>query len=291
MLFILWKVVNSVSKEEYRELEISDNGVLLILGVLVLMPLNWIVESLKWQTLLATFSPQRFSKTYLDVFAGVATSLITPNRLGNFIGRSLRLEQVTRTKAVLTTIHANLAQFIASVCFGLIGLFILGFEPPYVDEWAIKFAALGLLLLALVLFFKPILIDFNPLSRLYSVQVHAAIQHIQEERLQLKVVVLMLSMFRYFIFLFQFYLLLLAFNVDGPVEIIIPAIALVYLVTTIIPSLFFGKLFVREAAALYVLGSFGVSTPVILAAAFILWFINLAIPALVGAFVLIKKKY
>lgn len=291
LLFIGWKLYNAYSNNEFSSLKLAENSSLLLLLAFVLMPLNWVFESLKWHMLLKTFSPQGFGKTLLDVFSGVATSLVTPNRIGNFIGRSLALDQVVRTKAVLSTIHSNLAQFIASLCFGLVGLFLVGFDPPYVDEWALQISSLVLLLVALVLFFYPAIIDFNPLSRMYSTQVQMAIRHVQEENIQLKVIILFLSVIRYLVFLLQFYILLLAFDVEGSVEVLIPAIALVFLVTTIIPSFFFGKLFVREAAALFVLSAFGVETPVILASAFILWMINLAFPAMLGAYVLIKRKY
>jgi uncharacterized membrane protein YbhN (UPF0104 family) len=291
LLFIGWKVLGSYNQDKFSSLHSSDDGWTYITIAFLLMPFNWIIESVKWQLLLRTFHPQTFIKTLLDVFAGIATSLITPNRIGNFIGRSLRLDQVVRTKAILTTIHSNLAQFVASVCFGLIGLFVLGFDPPYVDEFAIQFSAILILIVALFLFFYPTVIDFNPLSRLYSTQVQMAIRHIQEESLQLKIILLLLSVMRYLVFLIQFYFLLVAFDVSGDIEIIVPAIALVYLVTTIVPSFLFGKLFVREAAALFILGSFGVETPIILAAVFILWMVNLAFPALLGAYVLINKKY
>jgi hypothetical protein len=289
LLFIGWKLYSSYSKDEFSALVINDNGLAIIVFTILLMPVNWLLESLKWQQLLNTFSPQRFSKTILDVLAGVSTSLITPNRVGNFIGRSLSLDKIVRTKAVLSTIHSNLAQFTASLIFGLVGLFILGFDPPYIDESTIQISAFVMLAVALFIFFYPAVIDFNPLSRMFSNQVKMGIRHVQEEELSLKINILFLSFLRYAVFLLQFYLLLLFFNVRGDVAVIVPAIALVYLVTTIIPSFLFGKLFIREAAALYVLGAFSVETPIILATVFILWFLNLAIPSIIGAVILMKK--
>ena len=70
---------------------------------------------------------------------------------------------------------------------------------------------------------------------------------------------------------------------------IMAAISVVFLITTIIPSLFFGKLFVREASALFVFSEMGISSPVILMTVFILWLINLALLSFVLAYILIKK--
>jgi hypothetical protein len=92
------------------------------------------------------------------------------------------------------------------------------------------------------------------------------------------------------VFLIQFYLLLKCFKAEPSYNVIIPAIAVVYLITTIIPSFLFGKLFIREASALFILTEFGISSPIILSTVFILWIVNLAVPALLGAAILIKGR-
>ena len=52
----------------------------------------------------------------------------------------------------------------------------------------------------------------------------------------------------------------------------------------------FGKLFVREASALFVLTKIGVPNTVIILTGFVLWLINVAIPSLIGGSLLIAKK-
>ena len=66
--------------------------------------------------------------------------------------------------------------------------------------------------------------------------------------------------------------------------------ATTFLLTTLIPSLFFGKLLVRESAALIVFAWAGLSVPVILAVSFSLWFINLALPASIGYIIWLRKS-
>lgn len=289
LLFIGWKVFASMQKGELDQMALSDNGFFYLILVALLMPLNWIMESIKWHLLISRIKPQPFYSSIKDVLAGVSTSILTPNRIGNFIGRTTSLEKENRTSAIIATIHSNLAQFIASVIFGLVGLLILGLENKLVEQGTIQFSAIIVIVLAALLFFFPKALDFNPLSRLYSDQMRNGLDFIQKESLGLKSSILILSLFRYLIFLFQFYLLLKAFNATGQLDVLLPAIAIVYLITTIVPSFLFGKLFVREASALFVLEAYAVQTPVILSTVFLLWFINLALPSLIGGLILFRR--
>jgi hypothetical protein len=59
---------------------------------------------------------------------------------------------------------------------------------------------------------------------------------------------------------------------------------------TLIPSLFFGKLVVRESVAVFVFSYVGIETPLILIVAFLLWLINLAIPAGIGGLIWLNQS-
>jgi len=290
LLFVSWKISVSVSDNEFSELGLRDNASLLLTIVILLMPVNWLIETIKWRLLISGVYKQSFLKTVAAVLSGVSTSLLTPNRIGNFIGRTVYLDKEVKTKAIIRTIHSNLAQFIASIVFGFVGLVMLEFDGTIVEISAVRYSAIFVLLVGLIIYFYPKIIDFNPLNRMYSEQMKTSLEGVQKLSIGLKSGILLLSLMRYLVFLFQFYLLLKCFNAEPAIEVIIPAIAVVYLITTIIPSFLFGKLFVREASALFVLTEFGISSPIILSTVFILWIINLAVPSLIGAVILIKGK-
>ena len=57
---------------------------------------------------------------------------------------------------------------------------------------------------------------------------------------------------RYFVFVSQYVLILIVLNQDMDILVLFCAVAVMYLIMTLIPSLFMGKLFVREAAGLIV---------------------------------------
>ena len=290
LLFILWKVRKSFLNSDFDELNFTSNVVLFLVIVVCLMPINWLVESVKWHLLIQRIQPQSFWKTIRDVLAGVSTSLITPNRIGNFVGRTVNLPKDLKAKAIIATIHSNLAQFISSICFGLIGLLFINLNQGFIESATVSWSGLLVLLVALFFYSYPKVLDVNPIAKMFSQQTKDGIANIQEASLPFKGLILILSMLRYAVFLSQFYLLLLCFQTDLIVAEIIPAIAVVFLITTIIPSFLFGKLFVREASALFVLTECGIPTPVILFTVFLLWMINLAVPSLIGGSILMRSK-
>ena len=65
---------------------------------------------------------------------------------------------------------------------------------------------------------------------------------------------------------------------------------MVYGLMTILPGLFFGKLFIREAAALIVFPLISFADNEIILAGLIVWLINIGLPASTGAFMMMKSK-
>ena len=98
------------------------------------------------------------------------------------------------------------------------------------------------------------------------------------------------SALRYLLFVTQYVLLLILFDQNFEALILFANISVVYLLMTIIPGLLFGKLFLREAAALLVLGQLGIPDLIILTTGFLLWLINIALPSLIGTIILLRKK-
>jgi hypothetical protein len=71
--------------------------------------------------------------------------------------------------------------------------------------------------------------------------------------------------------------------------ILIGSIWQVYLITMLVPSLFLGKIGVKEAIALEILGQLDINDFSILFASLIIWFVNTISPALIG-FIICRDK-
>lgn len=256
----------------------------------LLVFVNWGLEWLKWYFIVKNITelPSR-SVLVKSLLAGIATGFITPNRLGNFLGRILFFSKSKALYLTLGTLYGNLAQFLATVIFGCVGLYQIGGNllTDNYSQSAIAVSTVVMIIAIIVYALGPFLyyLEWRRFKRMKNVLLKLS-SMAKSNALPL----LTFSVFRYLCFVLQFTLLIIAFGGAYSQEII-TAIHLVFLVTTLTPNLLFGKLIVRESAALFVLGSFIDPLSTVLFASVSLWVINLGIPALFGYIILLLNKY
>jgi len=95
---------------------------------------------------------------------------------------------------------------------------------------------------------------------------------------------------RYVVFTVQFVLMLLAFDAGLRLGDALLAVPLIYLVTTLVPTVMLTELGVRGSVSLAVLGALGGVASGILLAAFTVWLVNLVLPAVAGSVVLLVVR-
>ena len=103
--------------------------------------------------------------------------------------------------------------------------------------------------------------------------------------------VFMLSMMRYIVFLMQFYILLMAFDIQVGFQIAVTVIALIFFVSSFIPSFATTEVITRGATAVYLFNLANIDTSFVIIVSLLLWAINLAIPALLGGLFVWKMKF
>jgi len=286
--YLFFKIKNEPLLDSLQDIKVENHTCLIL--TIFLTFLNWGLESKKWQLLITSVEKITFPTALKSVLAGLTTGLLTPNRLGNFIGRLAFVKKTNHNQAIVNTLIGNLAQFVSTLVVGLIGLLtLLYLEFDILNSGLISILSIILILIGLLLYFKPSIINRKPFNWLFSCKTVASIQQIDKTESALKMNILALSFVRYFVFCIQYYLLFLVFKPASPI-LFLSLIATTFLITTLIPSLFFGKLFVRESVAIFVFSLASIDTTLVLIVAFLLWFINLAIPALFGALIWLKQK-
>ena len=97
----------------------------------------------------------------------------------------------------------------------------------------------------------------------------------------LRVKLLFLSLIRHFIFSLQYVLVLNAFGIEFHKEVFV-LIWNVFFWSTLIPSLWFGKLLIRESVAIWIFTINGYAGEVVILASVIIWLINQGLIALVS---------
>ena len=257
----------------------------------LLLPVNWILETQKWRSLLWPFWKITFRRAFSGVMAGVSLSLFTPNRIGEYGGRLLAVPARYNWHAVMAALVGNLAQLLVLIGGGLVGaLYVVGLYYRDVQLLFNGFwwLAVTLVSLAYVLFFNIGWLSgvarVLPLPR-KVLRLLLLLRHYRPARLSLA---LGLAAARYATYSVQFFCLLAFFGLKAPVGAALAGIATIFLIQTSIPLPPVLGLLARGEAALLALGPHGDQDVAILAATFALFIINLGLPALVGMAAILK---
>lgn len=291
MFFALfWLFFNQIKQIEWNKWhDFTLQNPLFFVIVVLLVFVNWGIEYLKWTEVL------KFSKVVIpfeiklkSFLAGIITGLLTPNMIGNFIGRIFYFQRRERPAIILLTLFANAAQFLASMLFGLIALLWLGlpaknFSWTFESFLVLSFLSIGLLAL---LYFK---FEKIPLKIIRQNKYVLKISPLMETRSYFRSKLVVLSIARHFVFSLQYWLLLQAFGVEINLQWF-GWIWQVFFWATLIPSLWFGKLVIRESMALWILAPLTSNPALILFTSVFLWILNQAIPAATGIPYLGKQK-
>lgn len=312
--FIYWKVFATGKAGELVDSLhrfISNDGFYSGIGLLtLLMILNWSIESIKWQGLVNRIERVSFLKSLQSVLTGVTVSIFTPNRTGEFIGRAFILRNSNPLTAVILTIIGSFSQLLITILLGSIGLVVafIYFLPAIyaVPEWAKAGIYSGILLLdfvILIMYFNipPIIayLDqrFNKRFGRWTKILQPTSEMPRKELIRL----LILSLFRYLVFSAQFFIVLQLFGISLPYATAAFLIPVIFLTLAIIPTFALSELGVRGSVSLFFIGMFfeqsrgaaaseAESMGIVLAAG-MLWFINLALPAIIGVPFVFKLRF
>jgi len=303
--FIYWKVFSTGNAGELvdsLQVFISNDGFYSgIVWLLLLMILNWSIESIKWQGLVNRIERISFLQSLQSVLAGVTVSIFTPNRTGEFIGRAFILRNSNPVTAVILTIIGSFSQLLITILAGSIGLVVafIHFLPDIypVPSWAKAGIYSGIFLFDLVI----LIMYFNiPTILAYLDQRFnkrfgrwtKILQPTSEMPGNTLIRLLLLSLIRYMVFSVQFIIVLQLFGVSLPYASSAFLIPVIFLALAIIPTFALSELGVRGSVSLFFIGMFleqsrgsaiseAESLGIVLAAG-MLWFINLALPAILG---------
>ncbi len=103
------------------QVNLQAENPLWLLAAVVLMPLNWWTEMQKWHRFVRRFEPMSPARAWRAVLAGVAVSLFTPNRVGEYGGRILFVRPEHRWLAASANLAGNIAQAAVLVSGGALG--------------------------------------------------------------------------------------------------------------------------------------------------------------------------
>ena len=242
--------------------------------LLFLFLLNYLMEAIKWQKLLASWSPISIFKSYKSVLIGQAFAFFTPARSGDYVGRILLLPPGSKIKGVAQLAWSSYAQLIITISIGSIALF---FNLPFFP-WIKWFMPLGLVA-ALFVYFHPG--QFKGwLNKINKLQI--------ENKLKLNLLVL--SFFKYVVFVLQYTWAVKMLNIPiANIDLWI-ALGVLFLLLSIIPSISLTDLVIRGQIIVVLLEPYYNNSLMLICLSTIIWAVNFLLPALIGAFLLINFR-
>ena len=277
----------------YRDVFSDRSSGILLIIIMLLMGVNWTLESEKWRFMIVKVEKIGFLKSLKAVLTGVTVSIFTPNRIGEYVGRVFFLYKADRIKAVIITIISSAGQLLITLVVGNICLIFY-----VMRKFPEEIYLIWIFLILLVLFsFIWIWLFINTnyfLSYFYRIKllrkIRPYIKVLSYYSVRDLSIVLGLSAIRYLVFTLQFLILLRLLNVNVNFWLALESVGLIFLSLSIIPTFALTEVGIRGSVAIYFLSKFSSNEIGIVTASFTLWFINLVIPALIGSFFLFGAK-
>lgn len=250
----------------------------------LLLPVNWGLEAMRWQksvSMLQTFS---FKDSVKSVLVGLISGLLTPNRVGEFLGRLYNVSICNRKRASILWFYGT---FLFSAAVFLIGgpftlYYAECFDFRMTSFWGQNLVLFALLPLALL----SILICFMARRK-----VKKGLLFVKSLPTAFSLSLLLLAAIRYAVFSFQFALIMYSFQVDSSVWLLIISSLVSYFIATIVPSFFFTDAIVRSSIAALVLAPHADNIVSVMMSSILTWIINVAIPTMVGCVVFYASKW
>ncbi len=264
--------------------------------VVALMLVNWGIEARKWQVLVQHVQHFSFIKAFKSVLSGCSITMLTPNRIGEYGGRILYVDEGNRIKAISLTIVGSMSQLLVTMIMGCAGLFFLRFfshnQAVLPEHWGDVLIYLSVTItVVLSLFYLRIGWLVRTMEKVPALQ--KAVTHIKVldefDNIQL-IRIFSLSLGRYMVFVLQYLLLLNVMQVElGAVEGFW-LIAVFYLLLALAPSIGFIELPLRVSACWAILKYFTANELGVSATALGIWLINLVVPAIIGSLLILSIK-
>ena len=303
-LFFLYQQLNIKSAVDQYSLDdiitkLKGNYIILIV-VVFMMLLNWFLEALKWRFLISKIEIVSIIRSLRAIFSGITVSAFTPNRVGEYGGRVFCLNKADRLQAVIITVIGSMAQLLITIIFGSIGLLFL---PLYKADIFLFLGKVSYAYPALVVIISLInvFLFFLFLNVSIFTNVFAKISFLKKFRKYNEVfsfysfkellIVLAYSAARYVVFTTQFFILLQLFDVQIIYTDAIVLIMSMLFFVSIIPTIAITEIGVRGSVALFLFSLVTANAVGVFSATFVLWIINLVLPALIGMVFIFTLKF
>jgi len=288
-IFVGYKISKFENIENLRSYftDLNTSQIVYLVLILLLMPLNWLLEAIKWRNLIFSIEKLGIFKSLLAVWAGVTIGSITPNRIGEFSGRILFLKKENRITASGLTLYGDLSQFIITFCIGLSSFLILikfnllSSTIQSFETVVITISFIAIIISSLIYFRINSIVNYLRKIKILK-KLSGKFNKFDQISTKLKLKTLLISALRYLVFTSQFYFALRFFKIEIGITEAFIAIASVYLASTVIPNIPFAEIGIRLSFSAIFIGFFTSKIAEILLSSTMIYLINVLFPIIFG---------
>jgi hypothetical protein len=257
-----------------------------LVGAFALMPFNLGLEAARWRLCLTHLGIVSWYWHFRAVLRGIALGIPLTHAVGDYAGK-LSLVSGKVPEGVPLLMAASLSQYLSTLLLGISGLYVLLHEgnqwPFLLPFWPIMLAWVGLL--SVGYFLLPLIYSFAirfHLPGLASLPKNVVWPQAWK--------LLAISCIRTLIILCQYGLLWFFFKPGPNLEIFLAGVGVTLAIKTLMPFFSIGGMVgLRELLLTTVLTPLGYHLLPLVALSLAVWIINVALPALVGSFLVAPK--
>jgi hypothetical protein len=286
-----WYILVKLGNTDSRTLDtltstLQTKGVLSIIIIVSLSVANWFFEILKWQTIISPVKKLSFSEAAKQSLAALTTSIATPNRIGDYGAKAYFFPAEERKNVLLLNFFSNSMQMLVTTVFGVIGLIYI------VQNYGISFSSTKMLLFisAIIVFILLGYIFKEKQLILKGLSINKVLYKLKNISKPIKLKVLLFSLIRYVIFSYLFYYLLRFFGANLSYTDAIFIIFAMYLLVSIIPTIFIFDVVIRSGVAVWLFSFVGVPELTVVTAVLSMWILNFGLPAAIGSIFVLSYK-
>lgn len=268
--------------------------VITMVCVVLLMILNWVLESLKWWHLTRILSPMSVWKAIEAVFCGLTWAVFTPNRIGEYGGRVMFLPNRKRIHGVFAMAVGAFGQNVITNVLGAGSLVWFLYSFIHLNQWLMLLitVSMAIFMATMLTFYFNIKWMVSLLNRIkFLKKYHRFFDIMGNYKTAELLNIMWFCLARFFVFTFQYYLI---------IHLLIPGIPLLemslimfvfFFIQSAIPSLDVLDIGVRSITADTLFGYVTNQHIAIVVAISLIYIINLIVPAILGSIFVFKLKF
>lgn len=258
-------------------------------AAIFLLPINLMLEALKWQRLVARTMHLSTKQAIKAILVGYSTGFNTPNRIGEMLGRMLYVKKeyrkITAFYAFINSLTQNLIICFLGIPAALYFFINTDDNSLYTFRSYLFIASFIVTVMFIAYMLFPQFLKNKQIQSIFPFLTD--IQHLSLKKL---IEICGLTFIRFVVFCLQLYFMLHFFSVDITFQNALIAIPASYLFITITPSMAFSEASIRSSFAVFFIGAYSSNIAGIAFAGLTLWLLNFGVPMLVGLKIIAYTK-